>query len=337
MTRQIHTVKKQVCLLLVAWSIILPAHSVFSQSASARPELALQTGHFGSVLSAAFSPDSKTLATVGDDWNVRLWDVETKQVLHTLHGHTASVSSVAFSPNGKFLATGEFGTQVTLWDPRSGAERFTIVDNEAVTTLSFSPDNKVLAIGVGSDAEHPGKIRIYDLVQRKVRFSLDENSDGISELQFSPDSQMLISGGKDGKLKVWDLKARSLKREWDAHAGEGVSSFVILPGGKSVVSGGRADGTIKFWKLATGELERTVDGEPNERNFVGLNTVCNCLVVGNAEVKLYDLTTGNLQQSLVKKTISSNRVLISPNGEKVLNIGVELNGADADADVYFGK
>jgi len=337
MSKRIHLVKKPACLVLIAWSIIVsPSRLVGQQSTGARPQLALQTGHWGNVLSAAFSPDSKTIATVGDDWNVKLWDVATKRVVRTLPGHTTSLNSVAFSSNGKLLATGGFDTQIKIWNPQTGAEHFTLNDSEIVTALAFSPNNKLLATGLGSGGAFPGKISIWDLALRKVRFSFDENSQGISQVEFSPDSRLLVSGGKDGKLKVWHCTSGALQRQWDAHA-SGVSSIAVSADGKSIVSSGEADGAIKFWKLATGELERTLDGEANEKNCVSLSPACNCMVVGNSEVKLYDLSTGTLQQSLSRKTINSNKVLISPNGELVLNIGVEENGNDASADVYVWK
>jgi eukaryotic-like serine/threonine-protein kinase len=62
-------------------------------------------GHMRSVLSVAFSPDDRRLATSSEDQTVRLWDVETGQEVLTLHGHTDIVPTVAFSPDGNRLAT----------------------------------------------------------------------------------------------------------------------------------------------------------------------------------------------------------------------------------------
>ena len=62
-------------------------------------------GHMRSVLSVAFSPDGRRLATSSEDQTVRLWDVETGQEVLTLHGHTDIVPTVAFSPDGNRLAT----------------------------------------------------------------------------------------------------------------------------------------------------------------------------------------------------------------------------------------
>ena len=81
-----------------------------------RPKLT-HADHTGPVNAVAWSPDGTTLATVGDDGTVRLWDPATGQTTTTLTGHTGPVYAVAWSPDGTTLATaGQDGT-VRLWDP----------------------------------------------------------------------------------------------------------------------------------------------------------------------------------------------------------------------------
>jgi len=68
------------------------------------------------VLSVAFSPDGKTLASGSRDDTIKLWDIASGKNIATLEKHTDSVQSVAFSPDGNTLASGSMDKTIVLWD-----------------------------------------------------------------------------------------------------------------------------------------------------------------------------------------------------------------------------
>jgi WD40 repeat protein len=71
--------------------------------------------HEGGVWDVAFAPDGATLATVGTDATVRLWDAETGAPIRALAGHRGLVTSVAFSPDGSELASVSADGTVRVW------------------------------------------------------------------------------------------------------------------------------------------------------------------------------------------------------------------------------
>ena len=71
-------------------------------------------GHTGRVLSVAFSPDGKHIATDGS-LGAFLWDAETGALLRTFLGHSDLVTSVAFSPDGKRILTGSGYGTAQIW------------------------------------------------------------------------------------------------------------------------------------------------------------------------------------------------------------------------------
>jgi len=65
------------------------------------------------VSSVAFSPDGKYIVS-GDD-TVKLWEVESGQLIRTFEGHEDKVMSVAFSPDGNYIVSGSLDSNIILW------------------------------------------------------------------------------------------------------------------------------------------------------------------------------------------------------------------------------
>ena len=169
-------------------------------------EQATLKGHTGPVGSVAFSPDGKTLASVGYE-EIKLWDVATGKEQATLLG-----SSVAFSPDGKTLALGveSFpGGEIGLWDLATGTKPAAFKNAtdpkevSAVTSVAFSPDGKTLASG-----NTDGTVTLLDVATGKVLATLKGHTQRVRSVAFSPDGKTLASGSDDQTVKLWDIPAR---------------------------------------------------------------------------------------------------------------------------------
>jgi WD40 repeat protein len=74
------------------------------------------------VLSVAWSPDGRRLATGSRDGTAKLWDSRTGQELLTLHAHKHAVDAnpVAWSPDGRRLVTGtDDDDMAKVWDAKT--------------------------------------------------------------------------------------------------------------------------------------------------------------------------------------------------------------------------
>ncbi len=114
------------------------------------------TGHQWIVVSLAFSPDGKILASGGGKgralrdppiYTVRqpaiiLWDVETGTQKATLLGHDGDVTALAFHPFDPYLASVD-GRKIRLWDLDTQKQIGVFNGhNEQIISLVFSPDGK---------------------------------------------------------------------------------------------------------------------------------------------------------------------------------------------------
>jgi WD40 repeat protein len=70
-------------------------------------------GHAYGVLSVAWSPDGRRIASGSWDTTVRVWNVSTGHSMLIYRGHTDSVLALAWSPDGTQIASAS--VYVCVW------------------------------------------------------------------------------------------------------------------------------------------------------------------------------------------------------------------------------
>jgi WD40 repeat protein len=166
------------------------------------------------VLSLAFSPDGRRLASGNNDGTIKVWDVAGGRELRSLKGHTGGVWSVVFSPDGGRLASGSEDGTIKLWDTASGQELRTLKGHTSgVTSLAFSPDGRRLASGSWDKT-----VKVWDAAGNQDFRTLKGHAAQVLCVAFSPNGSQLVSESFDGVIQVWDARPLTpeLRRQREA-------------------------------------------------------------------------------------------------------------------------
>ncbi len=277
------------------------------------------SGSKRTVLSVAISPDGKKLASgsgalfslfIDKDNTVRIWNIATGEVIHTLTGHSGRVRSVAFSPDGELLASGSEDSTIKLWDVRTGEQLYTLEGHSNdVNCVAFSPDGQTLASGSADST-----IKLWDIDTAQQLGTLKGHLWDVNSVAFSSDGQTLASGSYDNTIKLWNLGTGLGNRTLKGHLSE-VLSVAFSPDGQLLASGS-SDETIKLWNLGTAQGKRTLKGHLSSVYSVAFSPDGQTLASGSGDntIKLWDVGTARELGTFEGDSGSVNSVAFSPDG-----------------------
>jgi len=205
---------------------------------------------------AAFSTDMQTIASTGDHNTIRLWDVETGTLKHTLTVDNSR--NIVFSPDGQTLTSWSSDSNtIHLWDVETGTLKHTLNKHtDRVWRAVFSPDGQTLA-----SSSHDKTICLWNVDTGTIKHTLPTH--GGWTIEFSPDGQTLVSAGdRENTIRLSDVETGTHKFSITT------GLRVFSPDGQTLVSVGGGENTVRLWDVKTGTLNATLVGHTERINSI---------------------------------------------------------------------
>ena len=157
--------------------------------------------HSDTVLGLAFSADGKHIASGGADKIIKVIELASGKVIRQFEGHTHHVLGISWSRNQRILASGGADNVVNIWDFQTGEKQSSIggFDKE-VTSVNFLGYTEQILASSGD-----GKTRLLGADGKDIR-SFSGGIDFINSAAITRDGRIVIAGGQDAILRVWDAK-----------------------------------------------------------------------------------------------------------------------------------
>ncbi|MDP2277746.1 MAG: WD40 repeat domain-containing protein, partial [Nitrospirota bacterium] len=275
--------------------------------------------------------------------SMHLWDLAEGKHLLMKPTLFDRIHSVALSPDSKYAATGGWvsvpgwqGKQATLkiWDIDSGdlAKAFKDLSGSEVGGVNFSPDGKYLVATAGSDI-HLIDTKTWSMVRtmsydyQRPTFTPYFSS---AVVVFSPDGKLILSGGPDGTVRLWDVETGREIKQFHSHKKGmmgGVSSVVFTPDGRYAMTSGWHDDYVILWDIKTGSEVRRFSGFESYM-FVYVSNLAlspdgKHVLIEGLPLKIWDIQTGEGLTDLAymwkgMKTASIGKAQYHPDGQHIL-------------------
>ena len=212
--------------------------------------------HDGYVEYVAVSADSQRVATGAQDGTARLWSLPTGQPLAPPLPLESECTALAFSTDGEVLATGSLDGRLRMWNSRNGKPQSPWLHHAAsVRGLVFTPGGERLC-SISADGtarvwrwkpseltsielqdpqggiwnahffDRAGRIvtrgprgaRIFDTTTGRAWTPLLEHNKGTRWADVSPDGSLLLTEGRDHRVRAWRIPGGELLGAWDCAA-----------------------------------------------------------------------------------------------------------------------
>ncbi|KJZ77703.1 hypothetical protein HIM_02880 [Hirsutella minnesotensis 3608] len=168
--------------------------------------LCLYKSHDGPVHRTMWGPHGHYFLSGGYDKVLRVWMQDHASPQRLFVGHDTAISAITWHPNGLYVfsASDETDKSIRMWSVVTGqCLRVFSGHTDYISALECAPNGAILA-----SADNSGNIFFWDISKgTRIKRSRGHGRGGIWSLSFSAESSVLVTGGQDGTVRVWDVES----------------------------------------------------------------------------------------------------------------------------------
>ncbi|PSB58643.1 NACHT domain-containing protein [Chamaesiphon polymorphus] len=288
-------------------------------------------GHSDRVQSVIFTQDGQTLISGGKDRTIKLWDLRTGDCIKTLIGHENCIWSLAGNAAHQIVASGSEDRTVRLWSLDTG-KCLRVFQGYANTiyTMDFAPPSTAAPLPDSAAPEamlatgyFGGAIRLWNFQDVGVASpsenrstSLSGHNSSIRTVAFSPDGQLLASGGSGDNpiIKLWCVRDGHCCHILTGHT-DGLWSVAFSPDGR-ILASSSSDHTIRLWSTLTGECLQVLTGHTDWVTSVAFIGSPPMLVSASRRtLSFWNIQTGQCIQTLLGPQQGILSIAANPDGD----------------------
>jgi WD40 repeat protein len=219
-----------------------------------------------SVYALAYNADRKCLWVGQNFQGIHAIDCITRKETHSAAITTSSIFSIVYHENKLYCGCGD-GTIVVLNAQNLASIARWKYSDSSVRTIVISPGGDELAVGYSDHC-----IRIFSVAEGTVKQEIKAHDNSVFALSYSPNGQFLLSGSRDARLKVWNVKAGyALQQSIVAHL-YAINDIAFSPDGRYFVTCSM-DKSIKVWDAQLFKLLKVIDKARHAGHGTSINKV----------------------------------------------------------------
>lgn len=266
------------------------------------------TNHCDMIKSIAIHPNGEIFASCSLDQTIKIWNINTGELLHNIYDYSSGVTCITFSNNGKILASSSAypDAAIKLWDTQTWQVKRTLraydwgpLNFLTIWSIAMSADGKTLVSGHNVDSA----VKVWNPETGEIRRNLGGHLLGTLSVAIAPSGQTIASGGCNSNIKVWNTNTGKELLNLNGFDEDLVGltrsflddnyvySLAFSPDGRTLASGGYKQ-PINLWNLNSGEIKSNLTAHTDYVYTVAFSPDGKYLASGGSDrtIRIWDLS-----------------------------------------------